>query len=51
MNDAEHLVVSVPSVVVPMERNFLINPAHLDFSKIHIGPSSALKLDRRLFSP
>jgi len=33
------------------ERNFLINPAHLDFSKIHIGPSSALKLDRRLFSP
>jgi len=51
MNDAEHLVVSVPSVVVPMERNFLINPAHLDFSKIHIGLSSALKLDRRLFSP
>ena len=50
MNEAEHLVVSVPSVVVPIERNFLINPVHPEFSKIQIGPTSALDLDRRLFS-
>ena len=50
MNEAEHLVVSVPSVVVPIERNFLINPAHPEFSKLQIAPPSALDLDPRLFS-
>ncbi len=44
MNEAEHLVLSVPSVVVPIERNFLINPAHSEFSKIRIGLPSALDL-------
>ena len=30
-------VLKVPSVVVPEEFNFLINPAHPDFAKIEIG--------------
>lgn len=50
MIQAKHVVVSVPSVVVPMERNFLLNPAHPVFSKIHLGQPSALDIDRRLFS-
>ena len=50
MIQAKHLVVSVPSVVVPMERNFLINPTHPGFSKIRVGPPSAIDIDPRLFS-
>ena len=45
MTQAKHVVVSVPSVVVPMERNFLINPAHPAFSKIQLGPPSAIDID------
>ncbi len=50
MIQAKHVVVSVPSVVVPMERNFLLNPVHPAFSKIHLGPPSAMDMDPRLFS-
>jgi RES domain-containing protein len=27
----------IPSVVVPAELNFLLNPEHADFSKLEIG--------------
>ena len=50
MSQAQHVVVSVPSVVVPMERNFLLNPGHPAFSKIQIGPALPLEIDPRLFS-
>ena len=30
-------VLAVPSVVVPSELNFLLNPEHPDYSKIEIG--------------
>ena len=50
MVEDQHLVVSVPSVIVPMERNFLLNPQHALFPKIVIGPPSAIDLDPRLFS-
>ena len=50
MSQAKHVVVSVPSVVVPMERNFLLNPGHPAFSKIQIGPALPLEIDPRLFS-
>lgn len=29
----QHLVVQIPSVILPFENNFLINPNHPDFSK------------------
>jgi RES domain-containing protein len=48
--EARHVVISVPSVVVPMERNFLLNPAHPAFSKINLGPPSEIEIDTRLFS-
>jgi RES domain-containing protein len=50
MVEGQHVVVSVPSVIVPLERNFLLNPKHPLFSKIIIGPPSALEIDPRLFS-
>ena len=36
-------VLTVPSAVVPAERNFLINPGHPDFAKIVIGEPEPLE--------
>jgi len=41
-------VLSVPSVLVPEERNFLFNPAHPDFRRMRIGPQQPFSLDPRL---
>ena len=42
-------VLSVPSVVVPHERNFVLNPTHRDFSQIVIGPSEPFSFDPRMW--
>jgi RES domain-containing protein len=44
----ESAVLSVPSALVPRERNFLLNPAHHDFRKIQIGPAEPFRIDTRL---
>jgi len=44
----ESCILSVPSAVVPAERNFLVNPLHPDFSKIAIGDAESLETDVRL---
>ena len=41
-------VLSVPSVVVPEERNFVLNPNHERFSEIVIGAPVPCKIDPRL---
>ena len=41
-------VLAVPSVVVPSEFNYLLNPAHPDFSKIKIGKPKLVDWDPRL---
>lgn len=41
------LVLRVPSVVVPEEFNYLINPAHADFTKIEIGQPIVYHFDPR----
>jgi len=42
------LVLKVPSVVVPEEFNYLINPTHPDFAKIEIGRPVIYHFDPRL---
>jgi RES domain-containing protein len=42
------VVLSVPSVVVPQERNFLLNPRHPEFSKITFHPPKPFVFDPRL---
>ena len=42
--------LSVPSVVVPAERNYLLNPAHPDFRKLRIGKPEGFEFDERLVS-
>ena len=41
-------VVAVPSVVVPAETNYLINPKHVSCSRIIIHKSQGFRLDPRL---
>lgn len=42
-------VLKIPSVVVPQEYNFVINPLHQDFDKTEISTALPLPLDPRLF--
>ena len=41
------VVLQVPSVVIPSESNFLLNPAHRDFAKLEIGEATAFEFDPR----
>ncbi len=47
-SDRGSAVLSVPSAVVPGERNFLLNPAHPDFKRIRAGRPEKFSLDARL---
>ena len=41
-------VLVVPSVIVPLEKTFLLNPKHRDFRKIKIKDTGSFYLDPRL---
>ncbi len=42
-------VLSVPSVVIPHERNFVLNPTHREFTQIVIGRSEPFSFDPRMW--
>lgn len=42
------VVLAVPSALVPLEMNFLINPQHPDFDKLDMGDAQAFQYDPRL---
>jgi RES domain-containing protein len=41
-------VLALPSVIIPLELNFLLNPRHRDFGKIKIKEAGDFVLDQRL---
>jgi RES domain-containing protein len=43
-------VLSVPSAVIPDERNYLINPEHEHFRSVACGTSRAFDIDLRLLT-
>ena len=45
----ESAVLVVPSVVIPEEENWLINPAHSDFKRIKIGGDFPFSFDPRMW--
>jgi RES domain-containing protein len=45
---AEQPILAVPSVVVPAERNYLLNPAHRLFGRITLGKPIPCRFDPRL---
>ncbi len=46
--DAQTAVLILPSAVIPLEQNFLLNPAHPDFKKIRFELPIPFAFDRRL---
>lgn len=48
IEDGISLVLTVPSVILPVEQNYLINPRHPGFHKIRIGKPETMKYDPRL---
>ena len=42
------VILKVPSIVVPGESNYLINPAHRNFGKLKIGAPEPFEFDPRL---
>jgi RES domain-containing protein len=43
-------VLALPSVIVPGERNYLLNPAHPDFKRIAMGKPERFAFDPRLLT-
>lgn len=41
-------MLEVPSVIVPGESNYLLNPGHPDFEKVVIGEPEGFGFDPRL---
>lgn len=48
ITEGEFLMLKVPSVLVPDESNYLINPGHPDFKKVRVLVKSKIQFDDRL---
>jgi len=48
MDSMRSCILEVPSVIVPHESNFILNPKHADFNSIEIGEPIDLDIDQRL---
>jgi len=44
----ETAILAVPSVLIPEERNFVLNPAHPDFRRLVIGKPEPFAFDPRM---
>ena len=49
VREGKTAVLAVPSVVVPQERNYLLNPAHADFKRVLVGKPNPFSLDLRMW--
>ena len=47
---ADSPILAVPSVIIPNERNYLLNPKHPEFAKIKVGKSEDFAFDPRLLT-
>ena len=47
---AKHSVLQIPSAVIAGDFNYLINPNHAEFSKVHIIESARFMFDNRFFN-
>ena len=50
MRESRSAVLAVPSIIIPEELNYVLNPAHPDFRKITIGKPHDFAFDARLFA-
>ncbi len=49
-HSARSAILAVPSVIIPEELNYLLNPAHPDFKKITISKPTPFTFDPRLLT-
>jgi RES domain-containing protein len=50
LKNKQSLLLKIPSAVISEEYNYLINPLHVHFNKVHIVKSFPFKFDKRLFT-
>ena len=43
------VILKVPSVIIPREYNYILNPKHVDFNKIKIKPPTPFTFDSRMY--
>ena len=48
LTEERSVALAVPSVIVPQEENFLLNPGHPDFARLTIKPPQPFSFDERL---
>jgi len=48
LKDGSTLALKVPTAVAPIGWNYLLNPAHPDFSRLEIGDPVNFEMDTRL---
>jgi RES domain-containing protein len=48
VREKRSVILAVPSVILPSERNFLLNPAHPDFAKLRRHKAVNFAFDHRL---
>ncbi len=49
LRETKTVALSVPSVVIPRERNFIINPGHVDFDKLSVASPEPFTFDPRMW--
>jgi len=49
IRQARAAVLAVPSVIIPQELNFLLNPRHPEFHRVRIGRPQPFRFDARLW--
>jgi len=49
LNEKKSAALKVPSAVIPVEFNYVLNARHKDFGKIEIAEPLSLAFDKRLF--
>jgi RES domain-containing protein len=49
LRESTSAVLSVPSAVIPTERNFILNPRHADVARLVINPSEPFSFDPRMW--
>jgi RES domain-containing protein len=48
VKESRSAVLELPSVIIPAEPNYLLNPTHSDFKRIRIGKPTPFCFDPRL---
>lgn len=50
IDESQFLVIKAPSAVIQDEFNYLINPSHIQYSKVKLHKIEAFTFDKRLFT-